>query len=369
MRVGALWHHTSANNYRALAPLSMLGHRGHEIVMPPENGSLPDNLLVSCDAVLIYRRYDAKTCATIRRLKDARVAVIWDNDDDFLHLHQSREFRRLTGSRNNRHVFAETLRAARLADVVTVTTETLAEVMRSGGLRDVRTIENYLTLDPPRVPHRDRGLTVGWIAGLEHLSDATSLGLPQTLRRLQEQHPNLEVTCVGVDLRLRERYRHARFVPFPRLVDVMADFTIGIAPISDTPFNRARSNIKVKEYAASHVPWLASPVTPYAGLGERQGGRLVPDDQWFEALDSLIRDASAREQMRRAGAAWSREQTIAANIGAYESLLEEVVERVKGHRPRTISRSPAHASMAAPALSDGRAAVKIPQRFVGGRRS
>ena len=39
--------------------------------------------------------------------------------------------------------------------------------------------------------------------------------------------------------------------------------------------NRARSNIKLKEYAAAGACWLASPIGPYVGLGEKQGGRLV----------------------------------------------------------------------------------------------
>ncbi|MCX6521415.1 MAG: hypothetical protein NTZ21_12190, partial [Actinobacteria bacterium] len=29
-------------------------------------------------------------------------------------------------------------------------------------------------------------------------------------------------------------------------------------------------------HAAAGTPWLASPIGPYAGMGEAQGGRLVP---------------------------------------------------------------------------------------------
>jgi hypothetical protein len=58
--------------------------------------------------------------------------------------------------------------------------------------------------------------------------------------------------------------------------------------------------VRVKEYAAAGVRWLASPIGPYAGLGEKQGGRLVPDGRWFEELDRLIRDERARSQRRAA---------------------------------------------------------------------
>src|SRR5207302_1085104 len=82
-----------------------------------------------------------------------------------------------------------------------------------------------------------------------------------------------------------QRYRHDPYLPFAELPRRLSRWDIGIAPLADIPFNLARSDIKLKEYAASELPWLASPVGPYAGHGEAQGGRLVPDDGWFEALN------------------------------------------------------------------------------------
>jgi glycosyltransferase involved in cell wall biosynthesis len=368
MRIGALWQHNSAANYRVLSPLAMLGHRGHEILLPPEDGMLPSNRLVSCDAVLIYRRHDAQTYETIRRLKKAGVAVIWDVDDDFLHAPQSRRLRRETGGKNNRQLFAAVLKAAQLAHVVTTTTETLAEALRTAGVSDVVAIDNYVPVDP-RAPRRSGGLTVGWIAGLEHRADAISLKIPQTLQRLQDRHPDLEVTCVGVDLGLRQRYRHAPFVPFPRLTEVMADFDIGIAPLTDTQFNRSRSSIKVKEYAASGVPWLASRVTPYADLGEHQGGRLVDDDGWFDALHELTQDGSARERLGKAGTVWARQQSIEFAVDRYEALFGDAVERVTGRRPATLIR-PAKETLIEDRLhSNARLAVRIPRAMVRQRRA
>lgn len=368
MRIGALWQHNSAANYRVLSPLLMLADRGHEVVLPPADGMLPSNKLVSCDAVLIYRRHDTQTYETIRRLKKAGVAVLWDIDDDFLHVPVARRLRRESGGANNRQLFAAVLKAAQLAHVVTTTTEPLAEVLRTAGVRNVFTIDNYIPVDP-RVPRRSRGLTVGWIAGLEHHADAIALRIPQTLQQLQDRHPDLEVTSVGVDLGLHERYRHASHVPFPRLVEVMADFDIGIAPIADTPFNRSRSNIKVKEYAASGVPWLASSVTPYADLGEHHGGRLVEDDEWFEALGSLIKDTVARERLGKAGTVWARQQSIAFAVDRYETLFGDVIERVTGRRPATLLRPAGETLIEDRPHQSARLAVRIPQNMIRQRRA
>ncbi len=92
-------------------------------------------------------------------------------------------------------------------------------------------------------------------------------------------------------------------------------------------FNRVRSNIKVKEYAAGGVPWLASPIGPYRGLGEEQGGRLVPDYGWAEALTDLVTDAQARGALAERAAVWGRTQTVAANVAEWEAAFAEAAAR------------------------------------------
>src|SRR5262249_46348521 len=161
------------------------------------------------------------------------------------------------------------------ADVTVVTTEPLRELYANAGVTDIHVIENYLAYKTKRRPERHDGVVLGWIAAKEHYAEIEELELPAILSRLQDVHPDLRVCCIGVDLKLAERYRSLGFVPFEEVPARMADWDIGIAPLVDTPFNRARSSIKVKEYAASSIPWLASNSGPYVGLGERQGGRLV----------------------------------------------------------------------------------------------
>jgi len=53
--------------------------------------------------------------------------------------------------------------------------------------------------------------------------------------------------------------------------------------------NYARSDVKVKEYAARGVPWIASARGPYVDLGPDQGGLVVPGDDWVVALDRFTR--------------------------------------------------------------------------------
>jgi glycosyltransferase involved in cell wall biosynthesis len=121
------------------------------------------------------------------------------------------------------------------------------------------------------------------------------------------------------------------WVPLPNLSRQLSAFDIGIAPLSHAvAINHTRSNIKLKEYAAVGVPWLASPIGPYTGLGEKQGGRLVPDDRWFDELDTLVRNDRARRKLAKRASRWGREQALSRNTAQWEQALSHAIARARG---------------------------------------
>jgi hypothetical protein len=73
------------------------------------------------------------------------------------------------------------------------------------------------------------------------------------------------------------------------------------------------------------VPWLASPIGPYAGLGERQGGRLVTDDHWFEQLDALVRGDRARRKLAKRAQRWGRSQLLSRNVQCWERAFKRAI--------------------------------------------
>jgi glycosyltransferase involved in cell wall biosynthesis len=341
MRIGALVQTgVSAANYRIAYPFAAFELRGHQMVLPDQRGETPLRALLTCDVVMVYRRCDNVTRQIIGQLKRAGVAIVWDNDDDFLNMPKNRHARRRSGMSNHK-IFSEMVKTARMADRVIVTTAPLAATLTEAGVDDVTVIENYLLNPHPRPLQPHQEFTIGWIAGREHVADAAGLRLAEVLDAIQAKHPGVTVTTVGTRLRLAGRHRHAERIDFYRLPEVMANFDIGIAPLLDTPFNRSRSNIKVKEYAASQVPWLASAVGPYLGLGELEGGRLVDEDGWFDALDDLICNPSTRQRLRTAGALWAQTQAIDEVAPAYEAVFAAAIGRASRRTVAGVGAKPA----------------------------
>ena len=323
------------SSYRLFSPLQAMERRGHEILWPDlGTGVISRRDLLSADVVLVFRCHDVATRKLLREARDQGVGVVWDVDDDMRHTPWEKTT--TWDVRARKQIYHDSVNAARLADVVITSTGVLRDLYANAGVEHIEVIENYLLYGKEkRRPRKHAGIVIGWVAGVEHVGDARALAIAKTLARIQHEHANVHVECFGVDLGLADRYTHTYIVPFAELPARMAGWDIGLAPIAETTFNAARSNIKVKEYAASCVPWLASSRGPYVNLGEKQGGRLVADDGWYEALDGLVRDARARKRLARSGRSWAKGQTIDAVADRYEALLTKAASR--GARALTVA--------------------------------
>jgi hypothetical protein len=333
MRIGAAFEPTAAAYYRGVYPLEAMMRRGHEIVWPElDSGDPRLSELGDCDVVYVFRRSEEALRRPLAKLAARGVGIVWDTDDDLSAIPRRSPNYKTIGALRGQQRFAETLRMARLSHVMMASTEAIRAKYENAGIGGVETFENYL---PPKIKRkraRHDGLIVGWIAGIEHTEDAIELGLRDTLTRVLERHPDVLVESIGVDLGLQQRYTRHPSAHFDTLPDHMARYDIGLAPIVDIPFNAARSNIKVKEYAASEVPWLASPRGAYVGLGEAHGGVLVPDDAWETTLDELIADGRRRKKLAKAGKSWAKSQTIDRVADRFEAILRQAAERATQSR-------------------------------------
>jgi glycosyltransferase involved in cell wall biosynthesis len=333
VRIGVAWAEAGAGAvYRAEQPMREMERRGHEVVWPlDDSGAIDVHRLARCDVVHVYRSHDPASHGALKELAARGVSITWDNDDDFTAIPREHPRYRQFGGVGGRHVFGQMVQVARLAHVVTTTSDQIAARYRCAGARRVEVIPNCLPRDATRRPRRHDGIVVGWVAALEHVVDARRLGIRDVLLRLIRQHPAVRVATVGLDLDLGERYRYEGFVPYDRLGDRIRAFDVGIAPLADIPFNRARSDVKLKEYAACGVPWLASPVGPYTALGEAEGGRLVADDGWCESLESLVLDRRDRRRLARRARVWAKRTTIARVAERWEAVFVAAATRAPVH--------------------------------------
>jgi hypothetical protein len=331
MRLGAVAQEGANGYYRLLLPLMALRERGHEVVHVEQEYKRVIDItpLLGCDHVHIHRPailYDDGDVVT--RLLERGISVGFDEDDNVVDMPLGLEERTdQPWAPRARRNFELLLEHVHRANLVTTPSEHLADRFEAAGADNVHVIDNYLPGAFSRVePQGHDGLVIGWHAGREHLVDVDQLGLIETLERVLEAHPDVRVETINIELGMdHPRYRCEDALPIERLTQRLADFDIGLVPLADIPFNRGRSNVKAREYAAAGVPWLASPVGSYADLGAEHGGWLVPDDKWFGAIDALIRSRRDRRKLAKAAKAWAKDETIWNMAPRWERLFRDAV--------------------------------------------
>lgn len=92
-------------------------------------------------------------------------------------------------------------------------------------------------------------------------------------------------------------------------------FDIGLMPIADTPFNRAKCGGKAIEYMACGVPVVASPVGENATVVGNAGLLAQTTEEWLHAIKTILFDDALRKEMGAKG------QQRMKNYYSYEAIL------------------------------------------------
>ena len=151
---------------------------------------------------------------------------------------------------------------------------------------------------------------LGYFSGsATHLDDIEMI-VP-VLKQLLGKNPNLELLIVGilelpVELKLfASQIQMEGFVDYQKLPERIASVDINLAPLTDTIFNRAKSENKWVEAALVQTVTAASNLGAFAEMVQDGEDVLCRDEaEWLEKLQWLIDDEPARKAI--AGRAYGR---------------------------------------------------------------
>lgn len=283
----------------------------------PRRDVLPD--------VVIGQRVNRPEPATFWSMMAAgalgpRPRMIYELDDDLFHVEPDSPVYEHYSKPETPHVILESLT---LADVVTVSTQPLADEVRRQvarwGVRrcpPIHVIPNAL----PRIAYAEesRGLrfgsrTVGWAGSSTHQRDFDVV--TRDLARFLKANPRWRFVAFGplfpqvakaIPAEQRERLGWVRNMgSYYRMLD---RFDVGIIPIQDNAFNRSKSDVKFLEYAARRIPAVASWAGPYeqhCRTGLCLGAQRDRKVEWTHALRSAA-TGGQRLVQRAYDYAWSR---------------------------------------------------------------
>lgn len=340
--------------YRAVLPLKTAGFYGAAQVLPLSRGEILGKIeqLYECDVVVCPRPGEPEFEAVLAGLRKAGKKIVVDFDDNVFDVSPLSAHYADHGTRNVKYRFADgreidlwvdpatakempvgarplpiernrrnlecVARFLGEADLVTTTTELLAEVFREYN-KNVAVLPNCV--DPrlwQKLPLVDDGkIRLTWFGGHSHYEDWTLL--QGVLPPLFEKYPNLVLVLMGVHFAgttkgiPQDRIEFHRWVPTPAYPYKAAILnpTIALIPLQDTRFNACKSAIKWIEMGALRVPSVTSYVSPYKEIATEENGIFVEHNDpaaWSAGIEYLIQHPEARQQMGEAAHKTVREK-------------------------------------------------------------
>lgn len=126
------------------------------------------------------------------------------------------------------------------------------------------------------------------------------------LKQLLEDYPSVHLHLIGHVSRkldwgaVSSKVHYLNFVPWRKLPNLLAQFSINLAPLRlDNPFSQSKSEIKYIEAALVKVPTVASPTEAFQhAVRHGENGYLAHSvEEWEKNLRSLIENPSLRRTM------------------------------------------------------------------------
>lgn len=329
------------------------------------------NHVGSADTVILNRPLDPGIAEQVRLWRAEGRTVIVDMDDDFDAVVPEH---RIAGKYTTEHLHA----ACRAASVVTCSTPALAErygyghgvvlrncipesylsVTRRSRIRDGWEATDswsgqHLLSNPTPLPgygtqlsagspstapsQYPGGVWVGWYGSLgSHPRDPAAAG--QGVGAALNPHYNAEFVFAGPPddaprlaeiFGLQREVRALGFFSMIGLIQVIAEFDIGIVPLELNPFNEAKSWLKGLEFAAVGVPVIASPTSEYR-RAEVEGGckNAKTSADWRDWLAELIREPVLRAEQAARGREWAATWTYERHAGDWRAIWYPAEQRL-----------------------------------------
>lgn len=341
LRILALTHTSvseSCTFVRMLTPLQSLQDKGQveydlRHLMPWNVAAIRDTIrtLDKWDILWISRPRHYFMLPIIKAARHLGKPVLVDIDDWLLDVpigHVDADFYRTRPRR-------ETIRVAlRAADCITTSTQVIAEYCMALGVR-VHVLPNAVDCQQfTKESRREGPLTIAFCGTPSHHEDVPLIasGLQQALHDHAGKVRVVTVGCLIPGLQGQAGYTHHDFVvatEYPRLLsDLRID--IGLAPLQDTPFNRAKSDVKYLEYSATGAATIASPVAPYQSTIREDCGLIVDantTEAWSTAISCLIDQDERRQRLASNAYEWVRdERSVDAAANKWHKLFRSYAD-------------------------------------------
>jgi glycosyltransferase involved in cell wall biosynthesis len=321
----------------------------HKDVLDPYNLSEVDQY----DCVILQRPIGTIFTEIAMHARKKGIRVLYEMDDNLFAVPKHNPSSLLYNSKKGRQTLESTLREV---DAIMCSTQPLADQLRDlYPSTPIYVCHNHLSgviWGPESITHGrhekfrkfdSQGQTiVGWQGSATHDTDFKMI-LP-ALVRIMNDYPKVFLRMLGntppcvQNVIPTDRLQWADgvlFQDYPALLN-FSGFDIGLAPVTDSKFNQAKSNLKWLEYSALGIPCVASRVYPYArSIVHGETGYLAASvDEWYTSIKALLDSPELRLEVGQRAKThvwtnWTAEKHLMSWVRAINGEKHARVEPVR----------------------------------------
>lgn len=324
--------------YRVSGPAEALAAQGKiELVQVPElrvNGSGGNVTGVKdppdTDVLILQRPTNKFMVQAIPFYQERGIAVVVELDDDLERIpagHAQHRF--YSPKRSPVENWDHLKRACRIADFVTVSSEALQRYAPHGRVVVLRNCVPAVNFEIQA--EHERGM-IGWGGFVRNHPTDLQVTRGAVAAVVNATHAKFRVVGDGFLVRehlcLRKRPNATGKLSLDEYLREVAKFDIGIAPLEDNQFSRAKTWLKGLEYASLGVFPVASDLYEYRQLQKVLGEDLLPlcrpiTREWVHGIvGHMQRSDEERAELR----ARASELTIESNCGAWLEAWQQALE-------------------------------------------
>ncbi len=341
--------------YRCKQPASFINRRGLADAVYVLNRPTPEQLL-SADLVVMQEMGNVEASNIVDFMIKNKIPYITEFDDFVFHVSPNN----LAGIQvwNPGTLYLHrSLEMTKKAFGVTVSTKWMArEFFPYNKL--VFVAPNYLDKDLwdiPTTKKADDKIRIGWAGGNAHADDLKMISkvldkivkeykgkvifetMGMTAQELAGVFPMQATNEVCPSCGYEGELHHhpgENLENYPLILSQMG-WDIALAPVINNAFGNAKSDLKIKEYAALGIPVVASPVDPYKEAAKSNAQVLFAEtfDEWYNNIKELIENTELRSEMARKNKEWAQENWIQDNVPDIFRIYEyfiDLAERTLG---------------------------------------
>lgn len=331
---------TGCGYYRLIWPAQALRARGYDVkvVLPKQRGNSLNAEMHGDTVVNVFWPSDATTIVLQRITHDHLVQavkimverglkIVVDMDDDLAAIDPNNPAWHAMHPQHGidkHHNWINAQRACDVASMVTVSTDALlGRYARHGRGIVLRNCVPKRYLD---IEHEDSNVP-GWGGAIHvHPGDVQVMG--SSVAQLTRDGSRFRIIGPGdgvakalscTDDIIEATGQCDLQTEWPESVTTLG---IGVAPLADTRFNAGKSHLKILEYSALGVPWVASPRCEYRRAHSLYGVGMLADKprQWLAKLRELRSSEALRREMSAAGREWASTMTIDGNADRWAEV-------------------------------------------------